>query len=286
MTTTTDTHAPSRGCYQRGCRLPECENENYRYAKQLEIDHLHGVRRLRDVTEVRTHIDRLRANKWQLNEIARAAGADPSTISHIRHDTKHVSRRIALAILSIPITPMTRPPQDERVDALGSTRRLRALAYLGHSWLEVAAVTGMTQDRLSIIARGSVPVVRPTEARKIAAAYRTLSARPGQVLQVATAARKKGWHGPFSWDDIDNPAAKPETCPQQRELGRDQLAALRRAEIEHLDQFGLPEQEIADRLGMAYTTVRNIVLELRNGQRRMRAREGANTPGTGLEAAA
>ncbi|MFD1277377.1 hypothetical protein ACFQ51_52425 [Streptomyces kaempferi] len=42
MTTATETHTPSRGCYQRGCRSDGCTRANYRYGKRLATEHVRG----------------------------------------------------------------------------------------------------------------------------------------------------------------------------------------------------------------------------------------------------
>ncbi|MEV0556301.1 hypothetical protein AB0I27_22965 [Streptomyces sp. NPDC050597] len=210
MATAAD-HTPSRGCYQRGCRLPECDLENYRYYKQLQVDHLRGERRIRDATQVRAHIERLIANKWWEAEIARAAGINKTTIGNIRGGQAGVSRRIALSILAIPVVEISRTERGERQDATGSIRRLKALAVIGHTWATISARTGISVDRLGGIVRGITDGIRPDEARKITLAYRLLATTPGAGKKTATNARKKGWHGPLAWDNIDDPNCQPET---------------------------------------------------------------------------
>jgi transcriptional regulator with XRE-family HTH domain len=273
---TTNDHTPSRACYQRGCRLPECCQANYRYGKQLATEHVRGHHRLHPTDQVRAHLERLFNNGWWQAEIARAAGVSRSTIGVLVAGQENTNKRIALAILAIPVTPMIRNDRGDRVSAIGSIRRLRALATLGHSFPDVGEATGMTDDRLSFIARGKTDVVSPREAQKIAAAYRALSTTPGRMKQIATVARNKGWHGPLSWDDIDDPSAQPEAEQViDLELKRNELAALRRAEIEHLAGFNLSNHEIADRLGLGISTVNAIVSELHTGRRRDRKQVAA-----------
>lgn len=257
MTTATDTHTPSRACYLRGCRAPECELANYRYSKQLRHEHQRGERRLHDVTQVRAHIEQLLANKWWQAEIARVAGVPSSNVTKILAGQRHTSKRDALAILSIPIAPPLRNAQGDRADATGSTRRLRALAWLGHSWVDISNYTDMTQDRLSYIACGHADVVRPEEAQKIAAAYRVLATRSGRMKQIATAARNKGWHGPLAWDRIDDPDSKPETehrASRARASSKPKVYA-DVARVAELTAAGKTAREIADELGCHKRTV-------------------------------
>ena len=155
----------TRGCYQRGCRLPECELANYRYGKQLGLDHAQGVYREQDTTEARTHMEKLFALKWRQADIARATGISTSLISLIANGQKATSAANVAAILAVPITPVVRPGPQARVPAIGSTRRLRALATLGHTWVSLMPETGITNDRLSDIARGILSGIRPEEAQ-------------------------------------------------------------------------------------------------------------------------
>ncbi len=68
-----------------------------------------------------------------------------------------------------------------------------------------------------------------------------------------------------AWDDnIDDPAATPETDQNVVDLdNRRELAALRRAEIEHLASFNIPEHEIANRLGMSRDYVHDLLRDMR-----------------------
>jgi transcriptional regulator with XRE-family HTH domain len=250
VTTAAETHTPSRACYLRGCRTDACAQENYRYGKKLATEHVRGERRLHDIAQVRTHIEQLLANEWWQAEIGRVSGVSRSTISLIvLGHLPRTNKRIALAILSIPITPIVRTVDGDRVDATGTIRRLHALAILGHNWTVVGARTGMTPDRLSFIARGKTDVVRPEEAQRIAAAYRDLSTTPGAMKQIVTSARNKGWHGPLAWDDIDDPNCKPEEAKPYKPADKYRRDPDRTREIEHLYLLGESPQQITKKLG-------------------------------------
>ncbi|MBL3664457.1 helix-turn-helix domain-containing protein [Streptomyces sp. M2CJ-2] len=281
---TTTVHTPSRACYQRGCRHPECCHANYRYGKQLATEHVRGKHRLHPADEVRAHIDRLFNNGWWQAEIARAAGVSRSTVGVIVGGQQTTNKRIALAILSVPVTPMLRTDRGERVDANGSIRRLRALAILGHPFLDVGETTGMTDDRLSFIARGKTETVFPHEAQRIAAAYRTLSTTPGRMKQIATAARNKGWHGPLDWDDIDDPACQPETAAPYKPADKYKRDNDRTHEIEHLYLLGESVPSIAKQLGGSEKYIGDQLTEILRKREERAERERATK--AGLEAAA
>jgi AraC-like DNA-binding protein len=84
---------------------------------------------------------------------------------------------------------------------------------------------------------------------------------PGSALKTRNKARREGWPDPLWWEDmghIDDPDFDPAAAVE-RELNRDELAALRRQEIAHLAAFGIPEHEIAQRLGMSPHYVHDLI---------------------------
>lgn len=206
----TTTHEPTPACYKRGCKQPACVTAGRRYAKLLSIDIARGISRMHDASQARTHIQRLQAHKWTHRQIAAAAGIPKSTVSTIAGGQPTTSRRNVAAILSVSIGPAPAAPPKTQ-DATGTTRRIRGLVWMGYSLVNLAGRLDMTEDRLSSIARAAVDVVRISEARKIARLYRELSQLPGPSSRAAGDARRKGWHGPLAWDDIDNPTCEPET---------------------------------------------------------------------------
>lgn len=266
---TTD-HTPSRSCYQRGCRTVACATENYRYMSRLRLEHSRGQRRRTDATQTRHHIERLIAHGWTQAQIARTAGLVHHLISDVRYGKETISTKTAYAVLSVPLGP---PPADTRdVDATGTIRRLRALVAIGWPIDQLAPQVGIFPTALGNIARGELAHVRATTADTVALHYQHLVRRPGPSNRSRILARKKGWHGPAAWDDIDNPDEQPDLDPPADELDlkRNDLAAHRRAEIEHLDSFGLPVLDIAARLDIAESTVNGVLREIRAGQRRDR----------------
>lgn len=207
---TTAAHTPSPACYKRGCKQPACLQVGRRYAKHLSVDIARGISRRCDATQARVHIHRLTAHNWSHRQIAEASGVARSTITVIAAGQKTTSRQNAMAILAVQIGPVP-AERPKTTDATGTIRRIRGLAWMGYSHVSLSRRLDMTEDRLSGIARGAFSVVRISEARKIAKLYRELSQTPGPNKRAAQGARKKGWHGPLAWDDIDNPDCQPET---------------------------------------------------------------------------
>lgn len=97
------------------------------------------------------------------------------------------------------------------VPATGTRRRIQALMTLGWSQAALAAHLGCRQQLLSDALQGDN--VRRTTRDRIATAYEPLSVRrppadtTGQRMSVnrtIALATRRGWAGPFDWDDIDN----------------------------------------------------------------------------------
>ncbi|MGW1492608.1 helix-turn-helix domain-containing protein [Streptomyces sp. NPDC002402] len=252
MTTAIRPHAPSRRCYQAGCRADGCVLEAYRYRKQLDLEHARGMRRLRDATQTRVHIQRLTFAGWTQAQIATASGVSSMSIHKLHNGSQSsIAHWRAAAILNIHIGP---PPADEKhVDATGSMRRLRALSVIGHSLTSLAPRLDMTRDRLKVIANTPTVRVRTEEAAAIARLYRRLAAVPGTNQQVRTFARNRGWHGPLAWDDIDNPQCQPEIDLHPDKRGRP--AKVDETRVLRLTDQGLSAEQIAWELGCHERTV-------------------------------
>lgn len=253
MTTATDTHTPSRACYQRGCRLPECCREDYVYRKQLDLDHLRGRRRLVDTTQARAHIERLQANHWTFQQIAAAGGVSESAAYAIAAGQPGARASTVIGILSVPITSK----QEQTVDATGTRRRIQALMCIGHSCPAIAKRTGYSDDWMRRIAAGWVHTVPASTATAIARTYRELVAQPGTSTKARAHARAHAWHGPLAWDRIDDPDCQPET---EHRTSRAKNGGKRKvfadpARVAELTAAGKSAQQIADELGCHKRTV-------------------------------
>ncbi|MFD5220283.1 hypothetical protein ACFWMH_21865 [Streptomyces tendae] len=109
---------------------------------------------------------------------------------------------------------------EETVPAVGTVRRLQALAVAGWPTSRLSRETGLTPYRLMLLLKGITQVATREEARTVAAVYVRLGgASPGLcgVSHIAArAARERagtaGWAPPAAWDDdtIDDPAAIPQ----------------------------------------------------------------------------
>lgn len=260
------------------CNCDPCRTARNRHQKQTRINRELGRSSFTTCDKAQAHLHLLHQTKsW--DTLVEATGVHLSNLiaiyqgkrTKIRHETE-------AKILAVPATG----PGDagQYIDATGSTRRLQALSYVGHSYATLCDATGTSPNRILSIINGRQPTIRRALAERIATAYRQLAFSPPPhnkfTSRTRNLARAKGWHGPVAWDDIDDPNAQPEAeQPEDLELKRNDRASVRRAEIEHLAAFNVSNHEIAARLNVAVSTVNAILLELRTGRPRHRKEAAA-----------
>ncbi|MEW2300240.1 hypothetical protein AB0958_09695 [Streptomyces sp. NPDC006655] len=116
---------------------------------------------------------------------------------------------------------MTSRQDDElMVSAVGTRRRLQALAVAGWPLARIARETGETPGALALALTPTAATVTVSTARAVAAFYtRYQLASPGlhgvshvHARQAREKATRAGWapHGVWDDDTIDDPAARPE----------------------------------------------------------------------------
>jgi AraC-like DNA-binding protein len=291
VTTTTKPHRPNRGKHsplpphgtaargggRPGQGIPGCKCQPCRDAKnkadQLRLLLNTSGRPVRiPAAPVADHIRELLAAGMGWPRIIRAAHCSSCTIHRILGGQELMRRTVAERILAVKV----RPAPGRYVDALGTRRRIQALMAIGHTIVGIAREADVDHTVINAVLRGCA-TVRGMTADRIAAAYDWLSVRPDtwSKKSATTTSRQRaaheGWPPPAAWDDIDDPACVPDTG-EGVALGRDELAALRRTEIQHLADSGCTPKEIHKRLGeeVALSTVRAIVTELRTSQKRDR----------------
>ena len=153
--------------------------------------------------------------------IGAAAGVSAGTIQNIiagnvtrvKAGTAH-----ALTTLTHQACLLAAPP-DRHVPAIGTTRRLQALAWTGWDTGRIARATGLATSQTSRHSRGYHRTIDARAARAVADLYDTGWTGPpapttrhekAAVTTARRTARARGWHGPLAWDDIDDPAATPD----------------------------------------------------------------------------
>lgn len=277
---TTEHGTLSCGKYRK-CPRPECREAARAYRRLTYRKQGYGTwQPLVDAEAARQHLLTLNAAGFSYKVIAEHLGRYTAAVTGIVYELspgKQRKRRIRpefeAAILAL--SPETMTPG--MLPAIGSIRRVRALNAIGWPTRVIADHMGTVPPRIRSIT--SQQLVTRATAQGIANCYQALhrlnplehNINPGTVLKLTRMAARKGWRDPLWWEDmggIDDPEFDPTMV--ERELGRNDEAAVRRAEIEHLMSYGCNHDQIAARLDMHPTTVRNIMNELRTGQRRER----------------
>jgi hypothetical protein len=101
-----------------------------------------------------------------------------------------------------------------RVPKTGTTRRVRALARIGWSMVDIERTAGLSAGMLSAgvlsKSKNRASVARATHLA-VAAVYNSLWDKPGPSAWVRNHAARQGWPPPLAWDDdtIDDPDAQP-----------------------------------------------------------------------------
>lgn len=98
------------------------------------------------------------------------------------------------------------------IPSLGTTRRLQALLALGHNYRHIGIMLGVTHARIAHLGEGRYPYLYPTTVNQIAAVYDQLCMTVPEwkwANRSRNLAKKRGYHPPLAWDNIDDPDEKP-----------------------------------------------------------------------------
>jgi plasmid maintenance system antidote protein VapI len=238
-----------------------------------------------DAEPVRAHVRELMAAGLGCSRIAEVAGVNRRMIGHLLYGapykgappTRRIRPHHAAALLAVrPILDVL--ADGALTDATGTRRRLRALAALGWPANHLARQLAMNPVPIRTLMRGDRQRVTAATARNVAALYDQLWDTPGPSDATRARAARAGWPVPLAWDDesIDDPTARPATTAakagqRSRELWHD---------AEELRAQGLQLDDIADRLGVARSTL------IRARERTQAARRRVTTPMAASTAAA
>ena len=146
------------------------------------------------------HIHTLQRAGWTNVEIADYAGVDRRTVHNILHNyVASVHRPTAAAILRLR-------PEDvpNRVPALGSMRRVQALAVMGWPVSHTGVAAGVRGTLINELVSGRRKRVPLREAQEIARVFRERCMTVGPSKKARTFALRNGWAPPLAWDDIDD----------------------------------------------------------------------------------
>lgn len=255
----------------------------YHYAKLRT--HLHAVGAFEslwvDITPARDRVKALRAAGVGLPRLEQLTGIPLMTLFRLSDPNRmYTERHVVDAVLEVDVPTMRVDPvlaAGARVPVIPSQRRIRALAVLGYSQDHLLERLGIKTGTCALnkIYAAAYPHVTAKRHREIAALFDELVWIPGPSPRATRDAVRKGWHGPWSWDDIDDPDCVPDTVRARMERRR---ADARRERNRWLDETLADHRSIGrvrdDADAAALLGIRRDSLERR--EQRDRARNGGD----------
>lgn len=231
-----------------GCRCDPCKAAHARYERVRRLRDVRGIKASVPVGPVRRHVLALTASGMSARGIARQSGVARLTVRNIAEGNQATVRRVTAAKIR-NLQPAIL--DHARIDCLGATRRLQALATLGWSAPAMAPLLDLHPDTVKRITTGTRQIEKATD-EAIRVLYRRLVTQPAAGNRSAVArtrawAARNGWAGPLAWEDIDR-----DEAPLDLERYR---AGRTIDSIRELEEHGLTRPAIAARLGIHEHTV-------------------------------
>lgn len=248
-----------------GCKQPECLARSQAYERRRYRQKGYGTwQPLVAAAPARQHIEALRDAGHSIPDIQKAARISAATIARILYDgvnkrAERIRPEVAERILAVPVMPAP-VKANTSVDATGTRRRIQALVAMGWTLKALGPHLGFHPRRLTDFLYAER--VLASTARRIANRYRAVqtwnpaehSVPARSIVMARNLAAREGWHGPLAWDDIDDPACKPEKIRRSRANPHSRRAA-DVTRVAQLTAAGLSAQQIADQLGCHKRTV-------------------------------
>lgn len=179
------------------------------HGKRHRLRKLRGETAYVDASPARLHIASLMGAGWSLRSIAGTAKVPTTTVSNIlrlkgrtaRPET--IQRILAVRIDQIAETtePARKTPAEPFVPRTGTVRRIQALLWMGWTHEDMLQRCGV---RTSVALAQQGRWVTRTKHDKVARLFDELWDRPGPSERTRERARRRGYHGPLAWDDIDH----------------------------------------------------------------------------------
>lgn len=282
---------PAHGTLSRhkyhGCKCLTCRVAYSQYATKRRRQRAYGTwQPFTPAAPVRQHVMELQQAGIPVDAIADAAGVTRQTLARIIYGipagnpTQKIRKESAEAILRVRRDDC-QLGEGTRLDGTGTRRRIQALVAAGWSFVVLAKEMGFNDRALASLARADRVTV--ATARKIKDGYKRLNVltpeqygvRPHARSLARRVAAREGWVTAAAWDNIDDPNCTPDSDLSETADNQTARAAYRREEVKRLHEHRTGDFEIAQRLGMAISTVRGIVSELESGQRRNRKQAAA-----------
>jgi transposase-like protein/lambda repressor-like predicted transcriptional regulator len=244
------------------CQCASCRKEMRRKVKLRRS----GVAAVRDQRPAaRRRIAEWMRAGYSIGLLAQATGIRKATLQRQMAGTRSaISHSTAARIMAASLGDLQ---TGGFVPSVGTVRRLRALTAMGWSMPQLADRCDVRESTLHALRDPAHRFTRPMYANAVAALYDEFSTQRGPSQYAATRALRRGWLPPHVWDDIDDPTEDPlaesdaqevDEVAVQRAMTGDRVHTTRAERIEatrRLAELGVPDSEIAERIGVAERSV-------------------------------
>lgn len=175
---------------------------------------------------IRAHVEKLLADGMSKRDICAQADVSRTMLRALlvgrpgRGEVKpsgKVAINTAEKLLRVTYQPASLPA-GTGINAVGATRRLRALVAIGYTQSDLCRRLGWLDSNGTRLFTGKAVTIRKITADKVTALYDELAMRPGSSQRARNHAVRRGWVPPLAWDDdlIDDPNGQPDLGPVAR----------------------------------------------------------------------
>ncbi|MFF9624229.1 hypothetical protein [Streptomyces griseosporeus] len=268
-----------------GCPCHPCRQAENAYDKRRRYLNQTGRTLMVDTAPVAAHLRGLFAAGAGWIQLSAISGCSSSTISNLLAEKNPQCRRTT-ANKILAIQPGDAIPNQRRIPATGTIRRLRALVALGHKCADIDTACRIDHSVLTDLLTARRDTVTVGLAKRVADGFEKLSKTNGTHARSLRRAARERWAPPAAWDDIDDPNAGPDWtghCGTDRGwwLHRlEEIPTCVRCEAAHerwkADRAHLAREERWAEIGRARATARAREADLAHDAREL-MRYGADT---------
>lgn len=274
---------------KRGCSCDACKLAAYRYVKTYRVRAARAGGHLRvPAGKVVAHVNDLLQHTTRRG-VAVAAGLNDTRLGRLLSgEQKTIHKDVAARILAVTLDDIG---DRHYVSARPTIRRLQALVCLGYTLAELARKVDANETHIQRLAGvGMYDGVHRDLDQRVRALYDDLCMTVPQptdrydkarAANARTLAKKRGWHPPLAWDDIDtdpNPAMVTPVRLHRPKDDIDEAVVLRRCAgettpehptraereeiVRRLHAQGRNDRQIGDTAGMPHETAQRIRSDL------------------------
>lgn len=193
-------HCDQHPVYQRGCEDCRLISQKWERARARERAYRGPIRV--PATQATMHVQRLVKEGMTVAAIGRAAGVSQTTAHHLANGNRAtVHRNIHNRILGV--TPQMAEQDEVMVPALGMSRRIQHLYFMGWSGAMIANRAGIEQSQVHRLAQGRQHTITREIRDAFMAAYQRIWDLDGGSNRAKATAARHGWRSIYVWDNPD-----------------------------------------------------------------------------------